>query len=372
MDEILDLALTLSEGKEATASAIQRVSQKTNPSASAWAFGQWDLRKRAKGKFQLAEKMLFVREALEQATHESVAEYHASLFPRDVLVADLTTGIGADLIGLSRRGPTKGFELDAERLSCARNNLEVHGLASSLELRDSLGATWDFEYAYADPARRIEGRRTLDPTEFEPNPLEIADRFTKIKLGVMKLSPLLPDTFLESLGSHLEFISFGGECREALVLLGSEAVPGRYAVHVESGQRLEEGNPRVTTCVPSEFLLDLDPAAVRAHCAGTLCEKFEATPLGDSNGYLTSDLQSKSVWFRSYRILYEGKGDVKSTKQAVRELGGDVFEVKQRGVKGDVHKLKRELSLKGKLPLSLVLWPDGQKVRHLLVTSLDL
>ena len=366
---MLDLALTLSEGKEPTASAIQRVSTQTNVSAAAWAFGQWDLRKRARAKFHLAEKMLFVREALEQASHEAVAAYHASLFPAGTTVADLTTGIGADLIALARRGATIGFELDQERLSWAQHNVQAHGLSSSYHLEDSLAAEWNFDYAFADPARRVEGRRTLDPSEFEPNPVEISHRFSNLKLGAMKLSPLLPDTFLETLGSRLEFISFGFECREALIIGGTEAKPGRFAVHVESGQRLEEGEPKVTTSTPAKFLLDMDPAAVRAHCIGTLCERYQATPLGDSNGYLTTDFEAHSPWFRTYRILYEGRGDVKPTKLAVRELDGNVFEVKQRGVKGDVQKLNRELSLKGKLPLSLVLWPDGQKVRHLLVQS---
>jgi len=360
-------ALELSFGLDVSASAVARVAKQTSDDAAAWAFGQWELRRRARAKFELADRMLFLREALEQATHEAVAAYHAGLFPTGQLVADLTVGIGADLIALARRGPTLGFELDAARVELAEHNLGVHGLSSDIRTADCLEGDWLFEYAFADPARRIEGRRTLDPTEFAPNPQEISDRYRDLRLGAMKLSPLLPDSFLEALGPRMEFVSFGGECREVLIVSGKEAVPGRFAVHLESDELMENSDPPPVLAEPSEFFFDTDPAAIRAHCTGTLCATFGLSALGDSNGYLTGEQFVSTPWLRSYRVLYAGKGDVKATRKALRDLDGHVFEVKQRGVRADVDKIKRELSGDGKNHLSLVLWPDGPSVRHLLV-----
>ena len=80
--------------------------------AARWASLQSDLRKKALAKFADGGQMLFDREALEQATHEAIAVYHASRFPAGEIVVDMTVGIGADLIALAARGPVIGFELD--------------------------------------------------------------------------------------------------------------------------------------------------------------------------------------------------------------------------------------------------------------------
>ncbi len=46
-----------------------------------------------------------------------------------------------------------------------------------------------------------------------------------------------------------------------------------------------------------------------------------------------------------------------------------VFVVKQRGVKGEVVRLRKELGGEGALPVSLVLWADGVSVRHVLASG---
>ena len=355
----------------ASASEIQRVAKATSPEAAGWAFGQWELRSRGKAKFARAVEMLFVREALEQATHEAVAAYHGSLFPGGELVADLTVGIGADLIALAARGPTLGYELDSERAEDAMHNLKVHGVSASIQVADSTEGAWGFDLAFADPARRVDSRRTLDPAEFSPNPVELAERMAELKLGVMKLSPLLPDAFLESLAPRLEFVSYGGECREVLAIMGSDAEPGRFAVQVETGERISAEFPPVEVSTTRAFLYDADPSAVRAHALGTLCDQYGLFPLGSANGYLTGDEEIRSPWLRTYRVLYTGKGDAKTTRKALKELDAEVFEIKQRGVKADLAKTKKELSEKGKLLVSLVLWPDGSSLKHSLVTRVD-
>ena len=86
---------------------------------------------------------------------------------------------------------------------------------------------------------------------------------------------------------------------------------------------------------------------------------------------MTGDEEIRSPWLRTYRVLYTGKGDAKTTRKALKELDAEVFEIKQRGVKADLAKTKKELSEKGKLLVSLVLWPDGSSLKHSLVTRVD-
>jgi len=313
--------------------------------------------------------MLFVREALEQATHEDLARYHASSFPTGVLVGDLTTGIGADLIALAARGPAIGYELDAERAAFARHNVAVHGFAAEVRVGDSLATEWDFKYVFADPARRVSGKRTLDAAAFSPDPVAVAARFRELRLGVMKLSPMLDDGFLKALGPRVEFVSFGGECREALVFSGSEALGAWGAVQAESGDVLSAGGTTANKSEPEAFFFDCDPAAVRAHALGTLGARFGLALLGDSNGYLTGREEVSSPWLRPYRVLRHGRADGRETRAALRELEATA-EVKVRAPGFDGESLRKSLGAHGPRRLSVAVWPIGKSLRHTILEPL--
>ncbi|HWA83674.1 MAG TPA: class I SAM-dependent methyltransferase, partial [Fimbriimonadaceae bacterium] len=332
-----------------------------------WAFGQWALRHRARAKFALADRMLFDRESLEMASHEAVATYHASRFPRGEPAGDLTCGTGADLIALARRGPAIGFELDRERAAYARHNLAVHGLEAEIVVGDAMADSWPFEFAYCDPSRRIEGRRTLDLDQFSPSPREVAERFQRLKLAGMKLSPMLQDRDLESFGARLEFVSYGRECREALLWFGFEA--GRVAVRAESGENLPAAGDPPATAAVGRHLFEADPAAIRAHGLGTLCARHELFALGDSNGYLTGDSPVESVWLTAYEVLADHAADLKRSRAALASLGGGTPVVKSRGAPVDVDKLRKNLRGEGE-EFYVVVYPIGASLRHAICRKL--
>lgn len=311
----------------------------------------------------MATEMLFVREALEQATSEAVAAYHASRFPAGEQVIDMTVGIGSDLIALARRGPVVGFELDAERAEAARHNLTVHGLEGEVRTGDSLAGLPETAYAWADPARRVEGRRTLKLEDFSPDVRAVAHRMAAMRLGAIKLSPMLSDETLFSLSRSVEFLSFGRECREAILYLGSEAIPGRAAVLVETGDRLEAGDPPASTETVDAWFFEADPAAIRAHCLGPLCQARGLKSLGDSNGYLTGPRPERSPWLRMYRVLYAGSGDMKATRRELRRLAARPI-LKQRGVRADLEEIGRKMGSFGDRPVFVALWSEAKHVRH--------
>ena len=151
-----------------------------------------------------------------------------------------------------------------------------------------------------------------------------AERMAVSFSGSEDLIPMLADELLGGLGPRAEFVSFGGECREALVFAGRKAGEGWGAVHVESGERLPRGPLPLTTDNPADYFFAADPAAVRAHSLGALCTRFDLVPLEGSNGYLTGDAPVISPWLRSYRVLYSGKADVKGfeAELAVRPVEG--------------------------------------------------
>lgn len=363
-------ALDLSFNREVHPNEIARVARDTSDEAAQWAFTQWELRDRGRDKFARAERMLFVREALEQATHEALADYHAAKFRKGVRVVDLTAGIGGDLIGLAGRGPATGYEIDAERAVCALHNLRAYGREAEIFVKSGLSEPWTFDYAIADPSRRVGGRRTVNPQGFEPDPLEIAQRFKAIRLGLIKLSPMMEDAFLKSLGPGLEFLSYGRECREALIITGRDAPTGTWAVHVETGERLETGIASGDRELPDLYLYDSDPAAIRAHALGTLSRQMKLKPLGTSNGYLTGPEVVKSPWLRGYEVLYAGRPDLDKTIFGLRELDARVVEVKVRSADVDGQRLLREFPTRGRRPVSLVVYGLGKSMRHALAVPL--
>lgn len=362
-------ALRLAEGLAATPAHLERVSKATSAEAARWAFEQWSLRERAKGRLPAAEHMLFVREALEQATHAELATYHASLFPTGEPVVDLTCGIGGDLVEFARRGPALGFELDAERAAYARWNLEALGLTG--EVRNEDGLAWLLEnpspYVFADPARRVQGRRTLDPSDFSPNPGAVAEASQAAERYLVKLTPMQPDESLARLGRRIEFVSIRGECREALVIGGRDVEGGVFAIR-PGLPPLEGDRPEPVEAEAAEdWLYDADPAAVRAHALGGLAEEFDLRALGDAPGYLTGQGPVNSSWLRGYRVIEEVAP--KRLKAALNALGAGAPVLKQRGARQDLDVWRKTLGQHGSRPVAVAFYTRGEKLRAIILSN---
>ena len=323
--------------------------------AARWASLQVDLRTKAQAKFTNSGSMLFDREALEQATHEVIADYHASCFPGGALVIDMTVGIGADLIALAKRGPVIGFELDSMRTAVARHNCPEADIRNEDGLAFALAN--DCPYIWADPDRRDSaGRRLIDPSTYEPNPLDIPrDR----KLTGIKLSPLLQDEYLESVGQRIEFVSYRGECREAIAWSGEEVEPGIFAVDAETRESLPRFEVEDAVNEPWGIIFDSDPAAGRAHALGN----FGLPQLGDSPGYLTGESMIESPWLRAYEVLFQDSSDFKRIKEFLRKNNLRVFEVKQRGAGVDPTTIMKQLKTEGD-PVSLIAWRVEKSIRY--------
>lgn len=327
--------------------------------------------------------MLFDREGLEMASHEKLAELHVHRFPKGVLIADLTCGIGAHLIAIAKNGKAIGFEIDPTRAEMARHNLAVHGLEAEIRIADSMQQTWDFEYALADPSRREAGRRKSDPGQFSPEPSELTSRMWDLTLASIKLSPMLTDDYLKSLGGERWFLSFERECREVQILVGKEhrfsdgsqsggawaAMPGPVPPLSESTDLPDAVDE------PTVYFFEADPAAIRAHCLGDLCCHLSGAPVGDSNGYLTAptfDPSSPAApWVRAYEVLSLGHADEKRIRADLRRLDARIEAVKVRGIKEDPIAWKKRLKSEGSRTLVLALYPVAKSLRYALLEPIS-
>jgi hypothetical protein len=354
--------IAVAESLPDSISSLNKLTKLVGERAARWAWEQRSLRKRARERFPAADQMFFLKESLEQASHPVIASYHASKFPMDELVVDCTTGIGADLIALARRGPVQGFDKSAIVIAYAKANCDALGLSTTLSCSDSLAAEWNTLYAFADPSRRIDGKRITELSDYQPNVTDLVAKMKYLRLAGIKLSPLLSDQELESFGGRVEFVSFKGECREACIWLGKDVQPGVFAVLVladGSTEELPRDDDLGTTHEAKAWIFDADPAAVRAHCLGTFCVPM----LGDSPGYLTGDQKLDSPWLRAYQVIATPRFDLSEIKKVIREQDLKTPEIKQRGTKQDLIKLQKQLKSSGKTPCALILWAHGKSIR---------
>ncbi len=363
-----ETALALAKDRPATPKEIARLAEAVGEEAARWAFTQWVLRGRALAKFARANEMLFTRDGLEMASHESVASLHAALLTgalpdgpdargsggRQLL--DATCGIGADTVALAMAGPTTSCDTNPEHAEMARHNLMVHGLGADVRTVDSMSLDWSGLAVVVDPQRRTARGRTLDPQEFSPPLDKVFAKCRTARRALVKLSPLLPDSLLEK-GDGLAFVSHNGECCEALVTFG--AFEGRCAFHVESGSRLDAKELTATYDGPLAYIQEADPAAIRAHALG----RFGLAGLGDSNGYLTGDEARSSPWLRNYRVVWHGPFHETRLRAAVREHGLQIVAVKKRGVAIEPERLRKRLAGPEGKNAVVILYAVGKGVR---------
>ena len=360
MDKLRLRALEMARGREAKPGEIERVGRETSADASAWAFQQWALRERAKAKFADPESMFFDRDGLEMATHEAVAAHHALRFPGGARVLDVTAGIGADTLALLKRGPVEACEADPVRAELLRANIGQEPCVG-----DGRKRLAEFDYIWLDPMRRGGGKR-LSPEQYEPNPWPMREELQAKKLVGIKLSPMVHDSLLEELGGEIECISFGGECREAIVWLGEQANPGIRATQIEAKQSLSRTEEEPQTDSADRFIFEADPAAIRAHSLG----QFNIPRLGEHPGYLTGAEKIISPWLTPYQTLWQGAFRIPKIQEACRELNLKITAVKKRGADIEPEEVRRKIKATQGEPTVLIVYGFERKLHAVLAKKL--
>lgn len=346
-------ALAVAQGLAPTAENIARVARLTNPKVAAWAFTQWELRARAKGRFPEADQLLFDRDGLAMASSSARSAHHAALFPAGEQVLDLTCGLGFDLMALARRGPATGYEIDHQRAASARHNIAAMGLDAQVMARAAHPEEWRGHHVFLDPMRRGP-RGRLQADDYAPNPWTMLPELRQAATFAIKLSPLVPDARLAEFGGTVEFLSDEGQCAEALVLSQGEGV---WAVSIATGERLPRTNRPNNSNLLGDFLYEADAAAVRAQALG----HFGLAALGDHPGFLTGGRVPPTPWLRAFRVV---------RTFSPKENPGPVSAVKKRGLTPPPEALRRKWGYDPAGPIAF-LWTEHKAVRACLATPAD-
>lgn len=360
---------------------LTKASAQFGAEAAAFAAAQSDLRRRGMTKFPDALRMFFAREALEQASGLEVSRLHASHFPKGAMVADLTTGIGGDLIAIAERGQAIGFEVDPIRLGCAQANLEVLGLSADIRLGDSLEASAESSLTWADPGRRAGSRRLRSMDDYLPSPRRILEKFAGADLIGLKLSPMDADDDLAALiqgdiaKGRIEFVSHRRECKEACLytggLIGTTSIlrPGHWAVMAGPGASEQssalaelalDGLPRPESVDrASKWVYEVDPAVVRGHGEGA----FSLNRLGTRPGFLTGQALIESPWLRPFDVVFDDALDIRRLRSELKRLGLQPATVKLRASQFDLPAFSKSLGTWEGLPSVVLVYEVGRRLR---------
>ncbi len=356
--ESLRLLASLREADEPrdTAALVPKL-RKAGHSAETVAavLGQWNLRPKALDKFgTFADRMLFTKAGLEQATRLAISSHHATRFQQAELrsVGDLGCGIGGDSLafaGLSLS--VRAVDADPVTVAIAGYNLQPFdtvtvspGQAEETDL-DGLDALW------FDPARRSASKRLNNPADWSPR-LDWVLKHAQIHPAGIKLAPGM-DRALIPEGVEAQWISHHGSVAEMVLWSRELARPSitRSALVLSPRGTAELTGAQDAEDAPvgdlGSYLVEPDGAVIRARLIGDLARRHEGVMLDDSIAYFSTKKPVSTPLAQCFAIEAVIPYNLKRIKELV--AGADVgsLEIKKRGIDIDPAGLRQELSLRG-------------------------
>jgi SAM-dependent methyltransferase len=318
------------------------------------------LRREAAQKFSQAERLYFTREALEQASSETVATYRSQRYQGFRNVLDLGCSIGADTLALASAA-ARGFGLDRDplRLAMAQANAQALGLSERVgfiqtDLRGGLpvGSSGlqpgTLPALFFDPARRTAGRRLFSVEAYSPPLSTITAWLERFPALGVKISPGVNLEEIQDYPAEVEFISLQGELKEAVLWFGPfKTTPHRATVLPGPYSMEETFSEPLPVEAPKAFLYEPDPSILRAGLVAALGARLGAVQLDPDIAYLTADHQVPTPFARVWAVRDWFPFTLKRLRAYLRERGIGRVTIKKRGSPLEPERLQRDLRLEG-------------------------
>ncbi len=336
------------------------------------------LRDRARAKFGTdADRMFFTPDGLEQATRASVAAHRAARYAAAAdaqagagaqagadagRVLDLCCGIGGDLVALARAGFTvHGVDRDPLTVMVARANAEALDLARmvTVETGDAQATALDgWPAAFCDPGRRTGrqhgGKRVFDPAAYSPPFRFLTTLAAAVPRTGAKVAPGIPHDLVPD-GAEAEWVSDGGEVKEAALWWGELATARRRATLLPGGHTLTDAGAVAESGPVGGYLYEPDGAVIRSGLVTEAAALIGARLVDPTIAYLSTDSPASTPFATCYAVLEVLPFSLKRLRGLLRARGVGAVTVKKRGSPIDPAALRRELRLSGSGHATVVL-----------------
>ncbi len=327
------------------------------------------LRAKAEKKFSRAAEMFFTREGLEQATAEPLSRHRAARLRGAERIADLGCGIGGDTLALAESAPVRSVDRDELRLLMARENVRAYAPAHPVRflaadiLRPALSAAESKrEAVFCDPARREDARRVFSVRRYSPPLQEIVRLYGTEAALCVKISPGVRWEEIEREPCEVEFVSYDGELREAVLWYGPLRTVSRRATILPADVTMTERESASDEISPPRAVLyEPDPSILRAGLVRQLAARLGAARIDPEIAYLTADETVPTPWARAFRIEEAMPFGLKRLREWLRARGVGRVTVKKRGSPLEPETLQRQVRLRADASRILILTKEHAK-----------
>lgn len=263
----------------------------------------------------------------EQSTSSALARFHASLVAEGSTVADLTAGMGIDVLALSDRcRSVTAVEIDHDIARTLELNFSGFRHISVVEqdcrdfVADCISKDAHFDAIFIDPARRGDsGQRLYALDQCNPNVVDmLPDLLALAPLIIIKASPmldiahtlqLLPQAHaLYTVGTTTECKELIVECRRGepianpTITAVTISASGRVGEMSFSRREEADASPRFAVPKVGDWIYDPYPAVMKAAPWNLLCRRYGVAQLGPNTRLWTSQDRVDSFPGHAFRV----------------------------------------------------------------------
>ncbi len=309
------------------------------------------VRQRATTKFADGNRLWFTREALEQASHERVAQARLMHITPATHIADICCGCGGDVLTLATVAPTIAIDSDATRIAFAEANIAQRNLPATCIVADATTYTIPetVDIVFFDPGRRQQGKRIFDADDYLP-PLSLANQWRRSgRRIIIKCAPGIDYTQLPFAQPYaIDCVSLSGDMRETLIVLDASYQWQRQATIITATDVHRLTNLPDTTYVPIShphtYIYEPDNAVIRAGLVTHLAAQLNLQMIDPQIAYLTGDSVIETPFARCWQVIETLSFNERHLRQRLRQLNAGAITVKKRGSPVDTDALAKRLS----------------------------
>ncbi|MEM2935178.1 MAG: class I SAM-dependent methyltransferase [Candidatus Thermoplasmatota archaeon] len=258
------------------------------------------------------QNLYFDEYGLRYATPPAIAEYRAKRINSD-LVADVSCGVGAQLIFFAKNAKVIGVEIDAIRTKIATLNMEINRIKDYeiIEgdcLDKNIVKRIDADAIFSDPSRK-EKEKKRRMQSLAPNPLKVYEIYKK---KTDKIAFELPPQISRKeilIEGEKEYTSLNFTLNRLALYTNELASCDTSAISLPSEERIADMDEKIELNFSDkigEFLYEIDGTVVKAGLVSNLFGKigFEGNliKIEKRRSLATSGMIYNSSFLRRYKV----------------------------------------------------------------------